>query len=107
MGYPPPDRHKGPAYDRYTNATALIYRLNRPERVRYKDPATKYYSHHVFERYLLNNPEVCSNYLNLIDQILKAKYLAKYVPTEKAIIFCASIEFCTLVTDFMRKRYPK
>jgi hypothetical protein len=107
IAYPSPDRHKGPAYDRYANATALIYRLQRPEKVRYKDPATKFYSHHVFEKYLLNNAELCSNYLNLLDQIVKAKYLANYQPTEKAIIFCASIEFCTLVTDFMRKRYPK
>lgn len=104
IAYPTPDRHKGPAYDRYTNATALFYRIQRPEKIRCVENGN--YSNHVYEKYLMNNPQVCSSYLHLIDQVLKAKYLRNYQPTEKAIIFCASIEFCTLVTEFMRKQYP-
>jgi superfamily II DNA or RNA helicase len=105
IAYPSNERHKGPAYDRYTNATALFYRIARPDAIRTKDMQGNY-SNHVFEKYLMKNPPVLKNYLNLIDQVLKAKYLRTYQPTEKAIIFCASIEFCTLVTEFMQKQYP-
>lgn len=77
---PSPDRHKGRAYDRYTNATALFYRIGRPDAIRTNDMQGNY-SNHVFEKYLMKNPLVLKNYLNLIDQLLKAKYLRTYQPT--------------------------
>lgn len=104
--YPPAMQYKGPAYDKYISAKAIIYRLRYPEQVRCKDPATKNYSHHLFEQSILRNKTLTANYFNLINQCIKGSYLTNYKKGEKLIIFCASIAMCTLVKEYLEKLYP-
>lgn len=107
VAYPSALRYKGPAYDKYISAKAVIYKLKYPEKARSKDPVSKNYSHHVFEQYILRNQELASNYLKLINQVLKGSYLVDYQKGQKLIIFCASIDMCTVLTDYLRKLYPQ
>jgi hypothetical protein len=106
IAYPAFSRYKGPAYDKYIAARSVIYRLRQPNEVRYKDPVSKNYSHHVFEQWILKNDQRASNYFDLINTVVKGSYLPKYKKPDRCIIFCASIAMCTVVTAYLQKRYP-
>jgi superfamily II DNA or RNA helicase len=106
IAYPTNQRYMGMAYDRYANVTAVMYRFNQPDRIRYKDPLSGNYSHNLFEQQVMKYPEVLANYLKVIDQRLQIRYLKNYQPTEKAIIFAASIDLCTIICDYLKRKYP-
>lgn len=105
LAYPKDERYKGPAYDKYIASTAYCFNFREPNKIRTKDPASKNYSHHLFEQSVIRQPEVCSNFLEMIDRVLRVKYFDIKSEGEKAIIFCASIEMCSIVTDFLKKRH--
>jgi intein/homing endonuclease len=107
VAYPAVTRYKGPAYDKYIASRSVIYRLHQPNEVRYKDPVSKNYSHHVFEQWILKSDRRASNYLNLINTVIKgSRYTTNYTKGDKLIIFCASIDLCTVVCDYLKKQYP-
>lgn len=106
IAYPAFSRYKGPAYDKYIAARAVIYRLRQPNEMRCKDPVSKNYSHHVYEQWILKNEQRSANYFDLINTVFKGSYLANYKKPNRCIIFCASIAMCTVVTAYLQKRYP-
>lgn len=106
VAYPLPGRYVGAAYHRYAAARAVIYKLRYPEKVRYKDPASKNYSHHVYEQYILRNQNLAANYLQLIGDVLHGTYLKDWVKGERFLVFCASIEMCTVVQSYLRNLLP-
>lgn len=106
IAYPAHTRYRGPAYDKYILARSIIYRLRQPTEVRYKDPVSKNYSHHVFEQWILKNDQRSANYFDLINFVIKGSYLPKYKKGDRCIIFCASIAMCTVVTAYLKKQYP-
>jgi superfamily II DNA or RNA helicase len=106
IAYPTQDRFAGLAYDKYANVTALLYRFKDPEKIRYQDPTSKNYTHNLFEQSVMKRPEVLANYLKLIDGRVQHRYLKNYQPGERAIIFAASIDLCTYITDYLKQKYP-
>lgn len=105
--YPSATRYKGPAYEKYIAATAVIYKLKYPNKMRCKDNVSKNYSHHLFEQSVLRSNELASNYLELIKQVVDGSYLKDYKEGQRCLIFCISIELCTVLTDYLKKCYPK
>jgi superfamily II DNA or RNA helicase len=108
MTYPPTKRFSGMAYHKYVTATVVYYSLRYPERIKTKDPATGNYSHNYFERALLKNKELAANYLDLHAQVIKETYLieGEYQAGDRCVIFCASIDFCSTLVDFLKKKFP-
>lgn len=109
LAYPLKDRYQGGAYDKYARAEAIIYRAADPRRLRWKDAASGYYSHHTFEQSLLRkgNEQMLSNYFTLIRRVLENKWLgAEYHPGDRAIVFVASIAMATALTEYLKKIYP-
>ena len=107
LAYPLTLRYKGPAYDKYVAAVAAIYKLKYPNKMRCKDNVSKNYSHHLFEQSVLRSNELASNYLGLIKDVVDGSYIKDYKQNQHCLIYCISIEMCTVVTDFLRKTYPK
>lgn len=107
IAFPAATRFKGPALDKYIDAYAIFYKFHYPNKIRYKDPSSRNYSHHVFEQCILRSQNTASNYFGLINKILANSYIKDYRPGQKAIIFCASIDMCTAVTSYLSKLYPK
>lgn len=103
--YPTFYRFKGPTYHKYIAAFEVRYRFVNPNKLRYKSARDKSYSHNEFEKSLLKLPMVTNNYLQLINHTLKNSYFRNYQPGDKAIIFCASIAMCSVVTDYLKKLY--
>lgn len=106
IAYPSQTRYKGPAYDRYVRVTALFYRFRHPERIRYRDPISKNYSHQRFELSILKDPELLARYLELIDGVVRTRYLHGHEQGERLAIFFTTVGMCTKATGFFRERYP-
>jgi superfamily II DNA or RNA helicase len=105
IAYPAALRYRGPAYDKYIAATAVIYRIRDIDKIRYRDNVTKTYSHNLFEQSILRNKTIMKNYMELINATLKGSYLLNYKKGQKCIIFCSSIDMCTTVTSFLKNIY--
>lgn len=107
LAYPVQDRFKGPAYDKYVNYTAWTYRFHNPDKIRYTERGSTSYSHNVFEDSVIKQPKVLANYLGMLDLNIQSKFLRNYEAGEKLIIFAASIEMCTIMTEYLKQRYPQ
>lgn len=106
IAYPAFKRYKAPAYKRYVAVEAMLYEMHKPEKIRYLDPGGKNYSHHVFENSIIRSTATLDNYLKMIGTILRGTYMKNYVKGQRAIVFCASIELCTLVTNYLKTIFP-
>ncbi len=106
IAYPYHDRFKGLPYDKYVNYTALTYRLRNPEKMRWTEKNRTEYSHNVFEQYIIKQPEVLRNYLDMTNVFVQAKYLKNYQPGDRLIVFAASVEMCTLMWEYLMFKYP-
>ncbi|WP_459909896.1 hypothetical protein [Caballeronia sp. HLA56] len=107
IAHPTRLRYRGEAYDNYASATALFYRLQEPEKIRYQDPISKNYSYHLFERLILLDSERAYRYLSLIESVVVDKYIKRRAPDEKLIVFAAGIETCTILTDYLRATHSE
>ncbi|WP_144106640.1 hypothetical protein [Paraburkholderia sp. BCC1886] len=107
IAYPKKDQHLGPAYDKYAAVTALFYRFNDPELIKCEDRMTGFYSHNLFEQSIINYPDMLQGYMELINDVMKQKYLKKYLPGDKCIIFCASVDLCTRLVAWLKEVYPE
>lgn len=107
LAYPLHERYQGPAYDKYVNAQAVMFTLTEPKLVRWKDPATKAYNHHLFEASILRHPQMRENYFRLITQVVRGTWMTPtYQSGEKAIVFCVSIAMCTALVEYLRRQFP-
>lgn len=109
MTYPPNRRFAGLAYHRYITSTAIFYNLRDPINVvkHVKDPATGNYSHNYFERWIITQKDLSANYLQLHKTAVELLYLNEdYVKGDRCVLFCASIDFCSVLVDYLRKCYP-
>lgn len=108
MTYPLDTRFAGLPYDKYVHCNAVMYQLKDRFKIKGTDPATGKYSHNYFEQQILKYPLVASNYMELIDKTLKSTWYHpdNYQPGDRVLILCASIDFCSVLTAFLKKRYP-
>lgn len=106
IAYPAAERFEGPPLDKYIAAIAAMYRAADPRLLRWQDPASKNYSHHVFEKSVMRNKSMLENYFRMVNMFLRGEWLKNYVPGEKALVFCASIEMCTAMTAYLQRMYP-
>jgi hypothetical protein len=107
IGYPSNWRFKGLQYDKYVNYTALTYRFDYPDRIRWTERGRTEYSHNVFEESILKQPKVLDNYLAMINIWLQVKYFKKKTEAgEKAVVFAASVDMCTAISAYLKKLYP-
>jgi hypothetical protein len=107
IGYPSNWRFKGLAYDKYVNYTAVTYRFDYPDKIRFTERGRTEYSHNVFEESILKQPQVLKNYLTMINIYLQAKYFQKKTDAEEcAVVFAASIDMCTAIAKYLQVLYP-
>lgn len=106
IAYPSTSRYNGDAYHKYIAAHAVIYRVRDPSKIRWKEPGAAQYSHYAFEKYIMRHKDVLENYLKMIDQVVQGGYIAKRKQGHRCLVFCSLIEMCTLVTEYLQKKYP-
>lgn len=103
IAYPQDWRFAGMEYHKYVGAKAMMYGFQFPNKLRYKNAGK--YSHHMFEQSIMKYPKVLDNYLKLIDSEIRSNYLNEREPGQKCLIFCASIDLCTILSNYLAKLY--
>lgn len=104
IAYPVKERYEGGAYDRYVSVWTGFFHLRDPDKARWMERNQRY-SHITFEQSLMRNKDMIANYIELIRQTLEVKFMKTYQPGDKVLIFCASIEMCTLMTEKFKAKY--
>lgn len=108
VAYPLDQRYVGGAYIKYIVATSVTYRFKSVERIHCINKKTQMYSHNLFEQSVMANKTICDNYLALINYATVGTYLRKlrYKPGHRCLIYCASIDFCTLLSNYLASMHP-
>jgi hypothetical protein len=108
VAYPARERYVGEAYHKYIAAHAVIYRTRDPNKIRWKEPGSANYSHYAYEKYVMRYKDVLQNYLKLIEEVIIGGFLNQKdrKPGHRCLVFCSLIDMCTLVVDYLKKRYP-
>ncbi len=108
VAYPNEMRYNGLAYDRYVFAYSWLYRVDRPELIRTMARGSTTYSHNEFEKSVMRHRRMLDSYLDMIYAAVKKFYLQDdYVPGDRCLVYCASIEMCTLVTNHLQACFPE
>ena len=105
LAYPIKDRYVGEDAKPYINSIALLYQFRESKKIRYTDFSGKTYSHHVFEQSVIRHKEILTNYLKMILDMINIYFVNNKDRKEgdKFIVFCASIDLCTRVTDYLNQ----
>lgn len=107
IAYPPAQRCQTPAYEKYAKGRAIFYNLYDPTKVRCLDWGSNRYSHILFEQSILRNPVMLKNYFGLLKDVIHDTYIQHYVKGNKLLVFAASVEMCTKMTEYLVKEFPQ
>lgn len=90
----------------FANLIEVIYYIRNfdPRRIRYNQNGM--YSHALFELSILRDKKLLDSYMSFIAECLEHDYLHDYRKGDKALIYVARIEFGTVLTRFLKQRYP-
>ena len=105
VGYPRDHRYAGLEYDKYIESTALYYGVKRPDLLKTSEWGSTTYSHHAFEQSVIKYPLLLQGYFDLIDAAIRDHYLKDYIPGNRLLVYCTSIDLCTLVAAHLKKTY--
>ena len=94
------------AYNAYAKVHAVSYHLNRPERYVPKKNGGRGYNHIGFEQIIMYNKYALNGYFKMIKFYIDMFYIKmKKFDTDKAIVFCSSVDMCTLVAEYLSYEY--
>lgn len=104
--YPNDVRLSSIGYDKYINLYYTNYRIVTNRGINYM--GSRGYSHTTFEGSIIKiGKTLLRNYINLIKRVLDAGYISRYEEdTDKVIVFAATVEMCTILTEEFSKSYP-
>lgn len=102
-----PNEIRGPEmeYDRYTDVTAIGYKVAKPNLVKYKNAGM--YSHHVYEQWIFSREERLEAYTDYIFHLIEAVYINKGNLKQKMLVYAASVDMCKHLATEFSKRYPE
>ena len=105
--HPQTDRYKDIGTDAYITTMSLHYRFNEPDRINYTRKGTSQYNHINFEQSIMKRKGVSNNYYSMIKRFIDKKFFDKerYEEGDKGIVYCASIQMCTELSDYLKSKY--
>lgn len=107
LAYPINLRYAGLTYVPYIRSTAYGYSFDRPEFIRTTEYGSTTYSHTALEKSIKKNPILFTRYVKLIEENLDIHWKSQtYQDGDKAIVFCALVDFCEAVAKQLREKYP-
>lgn len=105
VAYPLSMRMVTKRFEPYISVSAIFYRFKKPGVVKCR--GQKGYSHVAFEQSIMSKTStILPNYMNMIARIVLSRFIRRKNPGEKCLIFCATVEFCTLLVEVLQKQYP-
>lgn len=96
-------RPKTLAYDKYDETYALLYTHQNPKAIRWK--SQQGYSHVMYEQSIWKHIPSRCQYLDMIGDQVENWFAPIYQPGRRMLIFCAMVETCVSVVDYLRYRF--
>jgi superfamily II DNA or RNA helicase len=88
----------------YIDVYAIRYEISTIKYLQFK--RQQGYNHNLFESSLMRNSVLLRDYIDMIMFYVKIGYAERALDGEKCLIFCASVNFCTMLTNYIAKEYP-
>lgn len=109
LAYPSDQRYQGGVYDKYIAIRAVFYQLADPNKVKTRNPFSSNYSHNAYEHSIMRDKRMLDNYVAMHIRLLESTWLREdyYKPGDRAVVFCASIDLCTLMRDRLQQHFTK
>lgn len=106
--YPQQCRYNTNEYDRYATIYPLLYyvREQNLKFIRTSEYGSNIYSHTAFEKSILRKEHLKANYISIINEAIRDYYIEEYQENDKLIIFVATINLATILTNFLSEEYP-
>jgi superfamily II DNA or RNA helicase len=82
-----------------------VYRVQKPDQLRTMEYGSTTYSHHAFEKSVMRNKRLLDDYLDMIVAASMRFHFEKYQKGDKLLIYCASIQMCTLVVEHLKASF--
>ena len=105
IAYPIQQRHDGGGYNVYIGVTAMLYHMDPEVRIRYQ--GAQGYSHTTFEESVMRHKGLLRNYLKIIDHAIYNRFISVREEGQKALVFFARVDLCTLFVERLKKLYPE
>ncbi len=100
--FPQESRYTKMEYDQYIDVTAFFYSLEKPRNVRYKPRGRHSYSQIAYEQYIMKNPVILRNYLKMIEEIVRMRYVMIREQGQKYLIFANTVLMCTHIKTHLK-----
>lgn len=104
--YDPDIRYNGLEYDKYVDSYSFNYRIKGGEYLRTTEVGSNNYSHMAFEKNFYKNQKLLAQYLQLIEERMVKRYLDRKSGKQRCLIYAASIQMCTLICDYLKRKHP-
>lgn len=87
----------------YVNVKAITYKLEFIRGIQYK--RQQGYNHNLYEQSIMKNNIFLKDYVEMIMWYIKECYISRRKPGDKLLVFMASINMCTLLTNHTKSLY--
>jgi len=95
--------------EKYIKVRALAYQFE--DFAKSKIKTTTYprntYSHVEFEKSIMRNKTLLNKYLNMINYLINISYINEYMPSDKLVIYAASIAMCNEILNYIKQRHSR
>lgn len=102
--YPPDIRFNNIEFDRYTDVYAMSYTAPNigNTKLQIKEWGSTTYSHTAFEKSILRNKLYTSNYMDIIEYLVRHGYDDIHKQGDKLAIFAATVKMCTHIVSYLK-----
>lgn len=107
VGYPLAERCKIVVRAKYIHSTALRYNIVSGDKLQTTEFGSTMYSHIAFEKNFFTKKYswLLEPYLELINERFEERFLTRYEPGQKCLIYAASIQMCTAIVEYLKKKH--
>ena len=106
--FPKTSRTDPGVYKKFVEVFAMMYSLEWQSKtdLKWNRRGSKDYNQNEFEKSILKNKKVRERYINMITDHVQRAYVDRRIAKEKCLIFCGSVEMCSVIRDHFRKMWP-
>lgn len=105
IAYPLRQRHDGGGYNVYIGVTEIRYHMDQDVRLRYM--GAQGYSHTTYEESIMRHKGLLRNYMKIIESAIYNRFIQYREDGQKALVFFARVDMCTLFVERLKKLYPE
>lgn len=108
IAYPVDERCQVKIESKYVLSYAMRFHMVDAEKFQTTERGSINYSHIAFERNFFEKrfSWLLPHYLEFINDRFMERFLTRYEPGQKCLIYAASIQMCTAIMEYLKKKHP-